>query len=118
MTGFGIGDAIAQALMLTGPVGAWLDGAEWESTMSAYHAKRDETLLPMYEATLGFARMQDPSPEAVDRLRAFFGLASNVRTLATTLPLNLAGVVPPERAALIEQTAEAFTRARAGAPAP
>ncbi len=118
VTGFGIGDAVAQAFMLAGPIGAWLDGADWEETMSAYHAKRDETLLPMYEATLGFAQMQDPAAETVDRLRAFFGVASNVRTLARTLPANLGGMVPPERVALVEQTAEAFTRARAGASAP
>ncbi|HVC88328.1 MAG TPA: NAD(P)/FAD-dependent oxidoreductase [Gaiellaceae bacterium] len=118
VTGFGIGDAVAQALMLARPVGTWLDGSDWEATMSAYHAKRDETLLPLYELTLGLALMQDPPPETIDRLRGFFAMASNVRTLAHTLPANLATLLPPGPAALVEQTAELFAQDRAGASSP
>lgn len=116
-TGFGIGDALAQALLLADSLAAWLDGADWDETMSAYHARRDEQLLPMYEATLEFARLGDPSAEELDRLRAVTMLSSNLRLLATSLPANLAAVLPPHRVKMVEQTAARFTAARTTVPA-
>lgn len=117
VTGFGIGDALTQSLLLADSLGTWLDGAGWDETMAAYHTRRDEKLLPMYEATLEFAGMADPSSEELDRLRAVTMLASNLRLLATALPANLAAVLPPDRVQLVEQYAAQFAAARAAAPA-
>ena len=116
VTGFGIGDALLQSVLLADSLGTWLDGAGWDETMAAYHAQRDEKLLPMYEMTLDFARMSDPSPEDLDRLRAVTMLAANLRLLATSLPANLAAVLPPERVQLVETYAAQFAQARAAAP--
>jgi flavin-dependent dehydrogenase len=117
-TGFGIGDALAQALLLADSLAAWLDGAEWDETMAAYHAERDEQLLPMYEMTLEFARMADPSAEELDRLRAVTMLSSNLRLLATALPANLGAVLPPHRVKVIERYAAQFSAARTAVPTP
>lgn len=117
VTGFGIGDALTQSVLLADSLGAWFDGAGWDETMAAYHARRDEKLLPMYETTLEFARMADPSPEELDRLRAVTMLASNLRLLATALPANLAAVLPPERVKVVEQYAAQFAAARTAVPA-
>ena len=103
-TGFGIGDAFTQAVLLADSLGTWLEGADWDETMAAYHARRDEQLLPLYEATLEFARMPDPSPEELDRLRALMP-SSNVRLLAKALPANLGAVLPPQRVEMVERYA-------------
>jgi flavin-dependent dehydrogenase len=112
VTGFGIGDALAQASLLGDALGEWLDGAEWDETMSAYQARRDEQLLPLYEATLEFARMADPATESVDRLRALLGTVGNLRLAAAALPDRLDALLPPDRVAMVEQVAAGFARAR------
>lgn len=117
-TGFGIGDALAQAILLADAFGTWFDGADWDETMAAYHGQRDEQLLPLYEATLEHARMGDPSAEQLDGLRAVTMHSANIRLLATSLPANLAAVLPPNRVRTVEQNAERFAAARTPVPAP
>ncbi|HET7566861.1 MAG TPA: FAD-dependent monooxygenase [Gaiellaceae bacterium] len=111
-TGLGIGDAVGQAFWLADALGEWLDGADWDATMHAFHERRDATLLPAYEATLAFVRAQDPPSERVDVLRALLGAPSLARTLGSALPESLASVLPGPRAAMAEAYAADFRAAR------
>lgn len=115
-TGLGIGDALGQAFWLADALGEWLEGADWEAAMSAFHRRRDDTLLPSYEATLAFVRMHDPPPDRVDVLRALLAAPGLTRSLGHALTENLAAVLPPPRAAMAEAYAREF-RARRDAEA-
>jgi flavin-dependent dehydrogenase len=116
-TGLGIGDAVVQAFLLAGPVGEWLDGGDWETTMSSYHEQRDGAMLPFFEATLDFVGMRDPASETVDTLRAFLSQPAAARLFGSTLPATLESVLPPGQARGIELTASLFSSGRAGIPA-
>lgn len=111
-TGLGIGDAAGQAFWLAEALAAWLDGADWEETMSAFQQRRDETLLPAYEATLAFVRAQDPPSERLDVLRALLAAPGSMRLLGYALPDSLASVLPPPRVAMAERFAAEFGAAR------
>lgn len=62
-TGLGIGDAVAQAFWLAEALGAWFNGADWETSLSEFQRTRDADMMPLYQLTLSFTRMRDPGPE-------------------------------------------------------
>ena len=118
ITGLGIGDALVQAFLLADALGACLDGADWSTTMTAYHEHRDRALLPLYELTLGALEDGFLAPDELDRLRALLANPFTARSLSSWLPENLASCLPPARLALAELTARGFGRARGAMVAP
>lgn len=115
ITGFGIGDAVTQALLLAEALGSCLDGAEWDETMSGYQARRDEVLLPLYELTLNAVDRVAPSAEALDPLRAVLASPFSTRGLSYWLPDNLATFLPPGGVAIAELSARGFSARRQAA---
>src|SRR5579864_404185 len=68
-TAYGIGDALLQAFWLAKALATWLDGAEWESTMSEYQARRDTAFTALFEQTVAATAAtdspsEDPQPAA------------------------------------------------------
>ena len=118
-TGFGMGDAITQALLLEQPLSAALNGADWEDTLAKYQKHRDEALLPFYRMTLAFTQAAETPAESLAWLRAALSNPVLVRMLAARFPaaLGAPGVLPPptlERTAFL---ARQFGAAPAGAEA-
>lgn len=89
-TGFGLNDALLQALWLGEALHDALAGADWEETLAAYQRKRDEALLPWYKFTLDYTRAPDAPPESVAWLRALCSNPGFVRSFAPGLPTALA----------------------------
>jgi flavin-dependent dehydrogenase len=94
-TGLGIGDALEQSFMLAEALGGWFDGADWEATMSAFQQKRDQTMKPMYNATLAFTRMRDMTPAEQNLLKAVFLSPGTTRALAHGIVAQLPTLLPP-----------------------
>jgi flavin-dependent dehydrogenase len=94
-TGTGIGDALEQSFMLAEALGAWFDGAPWESTMAAFQQKRDKTLKTMYDFTLEFTRMRDIGPAEVALLQAVLISPSATRVVAEGMLGQLSSLLSP-----------------------
>jgi flavin-dependent dehydrogenase len=112
-TGTGIEDAFRQSFLLADALGAALDGGDWETTLAAYHRRRDEAVLPGYRSTLTYARTADPSPEALGWLQAVAANAGLVRLFGQTFPaaVQAPGVLPPGLLPSIERSAGRFAAA-------
>jgi flavin-dependent dehydrogenase len=95
ITGLGIGDALEQAFMLAESLGAWFNGADWEATMSAFQQKRDQTMKPMYDATLDYVRMRDIGPVEQALLRAVVISPTLMRTVAHAMVAQLPSLLSP-----------------------
>jgi flavin-dependent dehydrogenase len=117
ITGLGIGDAVAQAFLLAEALGVWLDGADWNETMTGYQAKRDEVLLPLYELTLGALDGVPPPSADLDRLRAVLSNPFNTRSLSYWLPDNLDAFLAPGSVARAGLVARMFAGRREPAAA-
>ena len=113
-TGTGIEDAFRQSFLLADALGTALDGADWETTMAAYHRRRDEAVLPGYRSTLRYTRTADPTPEALDWLQAVAANTGLVRLLGQTFPVAVQapGVLPAGLLPSIERSAGRFAAAR------
>ena len=109
-TGMGIEDALRQSFLLADPLGAALNGAEWESTMAEFHRRRDEAVLPGYRSTLNYTQTENPSPEALAWLQAVASNWAYVRLLGQAFPaaIQAPGVMPPGPLPLIERAAQRF----------
>ncbi len=116
-TGLGMGDALAQAFLLDGSLDAALNGADWESTLAEFQRRRDEAVMPFYQATLAYTRAADIPPESLAWLRAVVSLPSIVRMLTAALPVAVAapGVLPPPTYRQLE-TMVSYFAAAPGAP--
>jgi len=101
-TGLGIGDALEQSFMLAEALGAWFDGADWETTMSAFQQRRDKAMKPAYDATLAFTRMRDMAPAEQNLLKAVFLSPGTTRAIAHSMVAQLSSLLPP---AALGQTA-------------
>ena len=113
-TGTGIEDAFRQSFLLADALGTVLGGADWETTMAAYHRRRDEAVLPGYRSTLTYTRTADPTPEALDWLQAVAANTGLVRLLGQTFPaaVQAPGVLPAGLLPSIERSAGRFAAAR------
>lgn len=109
-TGLGMGDAITQALLLEGALDAVLSGADWEGSLAEFQRKRDETMMPLYQATLAFTQAPETPSQSLAWLRATLSLPSFVRMLAATFPAAVAapGVLPPPTLKRLEMMAQQF----------
>jgi 2-polyprenyl-6-methoxyphenol hydroxylase-like FAD-dependent oxidoreductase len=118
-TGFGIEDAFRQAFLLADALGATLDGAGWETTMTEYHRRRDQALLPGYRATLAYTRTPDAPAESVAWLHGVLALPGLVRLLATNFPAvaGAGDVFPPALRPTVERSARDFGAAPTVSPA-
>jgi len=85
-TGYGIGDALLQSFLIAKPLGAWLDGAEWEDTMATYTRRRDTALRPLFEQTVAAAAARDDSYRQLDPLRAVLLNQHDARRVIRALP--------------------------------
>lgn len=94
-TGYGIGDALLQSFMIAKALGAWFDGAEWETTMEDYTQRRDATLRPLYEQTVAAAAARDDSHRQLDALRAVLLNQHDARRMIRALPGVLDQVFEP-----------------------
>ncbi len=94
-TGLGIGDALVQSFMLAESLSAWFDGADWEATMSAFQQNRDQTMKPMFDATLDFTRKRDVGPAEQNLLRAVFLSPSTTRAVAYSMLAQLPNLLGP-----------------------
>lgn len=85
-TGMGLGDALRQSQMLAESLHDWFGGADWEQTMSAFQQRRDEVMLPTYQATLAHTKMRDQSAEEVAWIKAVLVSPGLTRALAHAMP--------------------------------
>jgi flavin-dependent dehydrogenase len=109
-TGLGMGDAIAQALLLDETLDAVLSGADWDSSLAEFQRQRDEKMMPFYQATLAFTQAADTPPGSLAWLRAALSLPSYVRMLAAAFPMAVAapGVFPPPAVERLGMMAQGF----------
>jgi flavin-dependent dehydrogenase len=107
-TGFGIGDAIMQAMWLAEALDATLRGADWETTLSAFQRRRDETFLPAFEATLAVTREHDGTEDALAWRRGAMAKPHTARAIAHRLPSALSGILPAPMWSYLKATAQAF----------
>ncbi len=103
-TGYGIGDALIQGFTLAKALGACLDGADWESAMSAYQQRRDALLTPLYEQTVSAAEATDSTAADLESLRVMLLSQHDARKLVRALPALAAQVFDP-----MDQLRHAFT---------
>ena len=110
-TGLGMGDALAQALLLDGALDAVLKGADWESTLAEFQRQRDEAMMPLYRATLAYTQAAETPPDSLAWLRTVFSLPSCLRMLAAAFPVAVAapGVLPPPTFKNLEKMVPAFS---------
>jgi flavin-dependent dehydrogenase len=94
-TGYGIGDALLQSFMLAKALGAWLDGADWEATMTAYTESRDMALRPFFEQTVASTSARDEPYRQLNPLRAALISQHDARRLIRAVPGLLDGVFDP-----------------------
>jgi 2-polyprenyl-6-methoxyphenol hydroxylase-like FAD-dependent oxidoreductase len=74
ITAQGITDAFRDAELCTGALDEWFTGARrFEDAMEAYRSRRDQHVLPIYEFTCNFAKMEPPSPEMQQLFGAMHG---------------------------------------------
>ena len=111
-TGTGIGDAIEQSFMLADALGAWFDGAEWETTMTAFHQRRDQAFKPMYDITLAFTCIRDLGPADQALLNAVFANPAATRMVAYGMGPLLPQILPGPLNVLTQRFSKMF------APAP
>jgi hypothetical protein len=76
-------------------LGAWLDGAEWEPTMSAYMQRRDALLRPLFEQTVAATALRDEPHRQLDPLRAVLLNQHDARRVIRALPGLLDQVFEP-----------------------
>lgn len=107
-TGLGIGDALNQSLWLADALDAALGGADWDETLGAFQRKRDEALLPLYRATLGYAQQRDSPPEDLAWLQAVLCSPALARGFAAGLPAVALGAYPEPLRPRVASIAEAF----------
>ena len=93
VTGQGISDAFYGAEKLAEAIHADFSGADlMESALSIYESERDEKVMPMYDFTSEWAKLEPPNPE---KLALFNGLNGNqaqinrfIGTVSGTIPLQ------------------------------
>lgn len=107
-TGMGLGDALAQSQMLAESLHAWLGGADWDQTMSAFQQRRDEATLPTYQATLAHTRMRDQGPEDVAWIKAVLCSPGLVRGFVHSMPALLGHAFPEGAKAQVTAVARMF----------
>ena len=107
-TGLGIGDALTQSFMLAEALDTALHGADWETSLGAFHRQRDEAMTPAYHWTLGALQVRDASPESINWLRAALANPHHARQLLYWLPTMLAGGLPPRLQPMMNMMGQAF----------
>lgn len=95
-TGYGIGDALTQNVHLAAALDATFHGGDWEASLSAFQRKRDEAMLPLYQATIAATQLRDAPAELLMWLRAALISPHFARTLMYWLPTVLADGLPPD----------------------
>lgn len=86
ITAYGVGDAMLQGFLLARALGAWFDGAPWESTLSDYQVRRDTTFRALYEQTLAALDARDGGEQTLDELRAALTNPQDAAQVLRALP--------------------------------
>jgi 2-polyprenyl-6-methoxyphenol hydroxylase-like FAD-dependent oxidoreductase len=91
-TAQGMTDAFQDAELLADAVDTWLRGGRsYTAAMAAYQRARDERVLPLFELTCEFARLEPPRAELAQRLAECVGnqteMDAFVSMIAGTLPV-------------------------------
>jgi flavin-dependent dehydrogenase len=107
-TGSGIGDALAQSIMLAEALNTALRGADWDAALSAYHRQRDEALMPTYRWTLNATQLRDVAPASIAWLRAALLSPHHTRQLMYWLPTILSGGLPPHLQPMMDAVGRVF----------
>lgn len=117
-TGFGIGDALAQAFLLADPLDATLRGADWEASLSEFQRKRDEISLPFYRGTIASTQLRTASPESLLWLRAALFSPHLTRALAYWLASSMhSGDLPSHLQPGLDRVAAIFGTQTIASPA-
>ena len=91
ITAQGMPDAFADAERIAAAVHAVLaDGADFEATMAAAHAARDDHALPLYELTTQLATLAPPPPEMQQLFMAMDGNSQAMDAFMSVLAGTLA----------------------------
>jgi flavin-dependent dehydrogenase len=117
-TGTGIEDAFKQSFLLADALHEALDGADWDTTMAAFHLRRDEAVLTGFRSTLRYTQEAEPSSEALSWLQAVAANAGLVRLLGQAFPaaVQAPGVLSAGLLAAVERSAGRFAAARETQP--
>ena len=92
ITAQGISDAFRDAELAAGAIDVWLSGRrDFDDAMGAYQSARDAHVLPMYEFTCQFARLEPPPPETQQLMAAIHGNVHAMNGFARVI----SGVVSP-----------------------
>jgi flavin-dependent dehydrogenase len=109
MTAQGISDAFRDVELCVTALDAWLSGVRsFDDAMADYQRTRDEHVLPMYEFTKQFARMQPPPPEMQALMAAIHGNREAMDGFARMV----AGVVSPAAFFSAENVGRIFAAAQ------
>lgn len=106
-TGLGMGDALAASSMLAEALAGWLGGADWESSMAGFQARRDRHFKPFYEATLEYTRAPDLAADQLAWLQGAFTNPHLSRALAGAVAGEIHDLLGP-KLAQIEPIARLF----------
>ena len=92
ITAQGIRDAFRDAELCVNAAHQWLTGARsFDDAMGEYQATRDRAVLPMFEFTGDFARLQPPSPQ----MQQLFGAMHGNREAMDGFAQVVSGVTSP-----------------------
>lgn len=94
ITAYGVGDALLQGFWLAKSLGAWLDGADWETTMSEFQQRRDMLFAPLFQQTTSAVITRDDTDD-FDAVRAALVSQLDARRLLRALPLLFDHVFDP-----------------------
>ena len=112
MTAQGISDAFRDVELCVTALDASLSGAaSFDEAMAGYQLTRDEHVMPMYEFTKQFARMQPPPPEMQQLMAAIHGNPEAMNGFARVI----AGVESPALFFSEENVARIFASSPAAA---
>ena len=104
-----------QAFWMSNALGQGLDGAAWESAMSAYHERRDSRLGLLFEQTVAAVSARDIPRSDLTPLRAVLVNQHDARILVNNLPSLLEQAFSPMDRMRHAFIAQMFDRAEVAA---
>jgi flavin-dependent dehydrogenase len=107
-TGLGIGDALTQSTMLAEALDAYLSGADWEESLSGFHRRRDQLVMPDYGLTLSHTKRRDLSSGELAWVKAVVSVPPWLRMFVNAMPGLLEQVYSPDTLRGLREVAGSF----------
>lgn len=117
-TGLGIGDALTQSTLLAGALDAYFSGEGWEESLSTFHRRRDEMMMPMYEMTLSHTQRRDLSPGELALVKSIVSVPPLLRVFMNAIPGVLEHVYTPDEMRGVHENAKGFAPTVSGGTGP